>query len=116
LPNAPIDAGDPLNVSVTVTNTGKIAGDEVAEPYLKFPDVPGTPIHALRGFQRIHRAAGASQIVKFDLKRHDLSMVSEAHDIIIAQGKYTVSVGGGQPGAPFVSGHFEMNGPIMLPE
>ncbi|HEV2206807.1 MAG TPA: glycoside hydrolase family 3 C-terminal domain-containing protein, partial [Candidatus Acidoferrales bacterium] len=31
LPNATINAGDPLDVSVKVTNTGAVAGDEVAE-------------------------------------------------------------------------------------
>ncbi len=118
LPNALIDAGDPLNVSVTVTNTGKVAGDEVAELYLKFPDVPGRPDIALRGFQRIHLEPGASQVVNFHLKPRDLSMVTGAGDIIVAQGEYTVSVGGGQPGtgAPAVSGNFEINGQIMLPD
>jgi len=45
-------------------------------------------------------------------------MVTEATGIIVAQGKYTVSVGGGQPGtkAPAVSGDFEVPGQIMLPE
>jgi beta-glucosidase len=118
LPSAPIDAGDPLNVSVTVTNTGKVAGDEVVQLYLKFPDVAGAPIRALRGFRRIHLAPGASQVVKFHLKRRALSMVTAAGDIIVAQGKYTVSVGGGQPGtgAPSVSGKFQVDGQIMLPE
>jgi beta-glucosidase len=103
---------------VTVTNTGKVAGDEVAELYLKFPNVPGAPIRALRGFQRIHLDPGASQVVKFHLKRRDLSMVTDAGDIIVAQGKYTVSVGGGQPGtaAPSVSGDFQVNGQVMLPD
>jgi beta-glucosidase len=118
LPAAPINAGDPLDVSVTVTNTGRVAGDEVAELYLKFPDVAGAPIRALRGFQRVHLEPGASQVLKFHLKRRDLSMVTEAGDIIVAQGKYTVSVGGGQPatGAPYVTGNFEVNGQLMLPE
>jgi beta-glucosidase len=118
LPNAPINDTDPLDASVTVTNTGKIAGDEVVQLYLKFPDVPGAPIRALRGFQRIHLGPGASQVVEFQLKSRDLSMVTEAGDIIVAQGKYTVSVGGGQPGSGVasVSGNFEISGQIMLPE
>jgi beta-glucosidase len=39
LPSLPIDAGNPLNVAVTVTNIGKLKGDEVVQLYLKFPDV-----------------------------------------------------------------------------
>jgi beta-glucosidase len=118
LPQSPIDAGDPLDASVRVTNTGKVAGDEVVQLYLKFPDIPGAPIRALRGFQRIHLDPGASQKVEFRLNPRDLSMVTQAGDIIEAQGKYTVSLGGGQPGTgvPSVSGNFEINGQIMLPE
>jgi beta-glucosidase len=45
-------------------------------------------------------------------------MVTEAGDIIVAQGKYTVSIGGGQPntGVPSTSGSFEVNGQLSLPE
>ena len=118
LPSAPINAGDPLDASVTVTNTGKVPGDEVVQLYLRFPDVPGAPIRALRGFQRVHLEPGASQKVAFHLESRDLSMVTNAGDIIVAPGKYTVSVGGGQPGtgAPSVSGDIEVNGQIQLPE
>jgi beta-glucosidase len=118
LPNGPINAGDPLDTSVTVTNTGKMAGDEVVQLYLKFPEIPGAPIRALRGFQRIHLDPGASQKVEFHLNSRDLSMVTDTGEIIVAQGKYTLSVGGGQPvnGVPSVSGNFEVSGQIMLPE
>ncbi|HYL97719.1 MAG TPA: glycoside hydrolase family 3 C-terminal domain-containing protein [Blastocatellia bacterium] len=118
VPKETINVGAPLDASVTVTNTGNIAGDEVVQLYLKFPDVAGAPIRALRGFQRIHLEPGASETVKFHLERRDLSMVTEAGDIIVAEGKYTVSVGGGQPGtvAPSVSGNFEITGRITLPE
>ena len=112
LPDTLISAGDSLNASVTVANTGKIAGDEVVQLYLKFPEVPGAPIRALRGFERIHLEAGANQIVRFHLGARDLSMVTEAGDIIVAEGQYTVSIGGGQPGttAPTVVGTFRVKG------
>ncbi|MDE2263091.1 MAG: glycoside hydrolase family 3 C-terminal domain-containing protein [Gammaproteobacteria bacterium] len=118
LPKTPIDAGAPLNASVRVRNTGKLAGDEVVQLYLKFPDVPGAPIRALRGFQRIHLAPGETRTVEFQLKRRDLSMVTETGNRIVAQGTYTLSLGGGQPGtgAPSVSGTFQVNGQIQLPE
>jgi len=118
LPATRIDAGDSLNTSVTVTNTGRVAGDEVVQLYLKFPELAGAPIRALRGFQRIHLEPGASQKVEFSLNPRDLSMVTDDGDIIVARGKYTVSVGGGQPGTgiPSVSGNFEIKGQVMLPE
>ena len=118
LPQSSINAGSPLPASVTVTNTGKVAGDEVVQLYLTFPDVPGAPLRALRGFQRVHLEPGASQNVEFQLNSRDLSMVTEAGDIIVAQGRYGISIGGGQPGAGVssASGNFEVRGQVMLPE
>ena len=60
-------------------------------------NVKGAPRVALRGFQRIHLEAGASQHVHFELKPRDLGMVTEDGNPIIAQGDYTISIGGGQP-------------------
>ena len=103
-------AGERLKAEVTVTNTGKVAGDEVVQLYLSFPDVKGAPLKALRGFKRVHLEAGASQKVEFELKDRDLGMVTEIGDPIIAAGEYKVRVGGGQPGtdAPGVSGSFQV--------
>jgi len=116
LPQTTIAAGDPLQAGVTVTNTGKVAGDEVVQLYLQFPDVAGAPLKALRGFQRIHLDPGQSQQVHFDLQRRALSMVTEDGDPIVAQGDYTITIGGGQPGtgAPDVTGHFYVDGQVML--
>jgi beta-glucosidase len=118
LPRQPIAAGRSLDTSVRVTNTGKVAGDEVVQLYLEFPDVPGAPLRALRGFRRIHLAPGASQTVRFHLRRRDMSMVTAQGDIIVAQGTYSVSIGGGQPGtgAPSVGGRFRVQGQVMLSE
>jgi len=118
LPDLPINAGDPLNASVRVTNTGKVAGDEVVQLYLKFPDIPGAPIRALRGFQRIYLEPGSSHKLDFHLNARDLSMVTEAGDTIVPQGKYTLSVGGGQPntGTPSATGTFQVIGSKILPE
>ncbi len=118
VPTAPVDAGAPVDATATVTNTGKVAGDEVVQLYLKFPSVAGAPRIALRGFQRIHLEPGQSQQVHFALKNRDLSMVTELGQPIIAGGEYTVSIGGGQPdtGAPVVTGHFAIQGQVALPE
>jgi beta-glucosidase len=113
-----IGAGDPLAAEVTVTNTGRREGDEVAQLYLSFPNVPGAPQRALRGFKRVHLNPGESQRVRFEVKDRDLSMVSEAGEPMIADGAYTVSIGGGQPntGAPAVTGTFRITGTKTLPE
>src|SRR5208337_129689 len=43
-----VPAGSPASFEVTVTNTGRRPGDEVAQLYLEFPDLPGAPLRALR--------------------------------------------------------------------
>jgi beta-glucosidase len=118
LQQAAVNENEAVGADVTVTNTGKLAGDEAVQLYLRFPPVKGAPLIALRGFQRIHLDAGASQKVHFELKNRDLGMVTEDGHPIIAGGEYTISIGGGQPdtGAPGVSGHFHVEGQIDLPE
>jgi beta-glucosidase len=118
LPKDAITAGDPLTAGVTVTNTGKREGDEVVQLYLSFPNVPGAPLRALRSFKRVHLRPGESQHLSFELRDRDLSMVSEAGEPIVAEGAYTVSIGGGQPNtaAPTVTGPFQVVGTKTLPE
>jgi beta-glucosidase len=118
LPNKALAMGEDLHASVTVTNTGKVAGQEVVELYLKFPGVAGAPNKALRGFKRIHLEAGASAEVQFDLKPRDLSIVTDAGVPEVPSGEFTVSIGGGQPGtgAPTVAGAFKVQETQALPE
>ena len=113
-----VTAGQPVDAEVTVANTGKVAGDEVVQLYLKFPDVNGAPLVALRSFARIHLEAGATQKVHFHLTPRELGMVTESGEPIVAQGDYIISVGGGQPetGAPGVNKKLHVEGMYALPE
>jgi beta-glucosidase len=118
VPTSTVMAGSPLVAEVTVTNTGLRPGDEVAQLYLSFPGVPGAPLKALRGFERVHLEPGASQKVRFELQSRDLSMVTEAGEPIVAEGQYSLSVGGGQPGsgATVLTKTFNVKGTLTLPE
>jgi beta-glucosidase len=118
VPTGAVPAGSPVVAEVTVTNTGRRVGDEVAQLYLEFPAVPGAPLRALRAFQRVHLEAGASQKVRFELQPRDLSMVTEDGVPIVAEGAYTVSVGGGQPhtGIQTLTQTFKVKGKLTLPE
>lgn len=93
-----ISATDGLQVDVDVTNVGARAGDEVVQLYLNFPKMAGAPLRALRGFTRVHLAAGETRHVHFALSPRDLSSVTPDGATVVAAGRYTVSVGGGQPG------------------
>ena len=118
LPSSNVEAGEPLMAAVTVKNTGNRPGDEVAEVYLTFPSVPGAPLRALRAFRRVHLEPGASQQVQFLLTPRDLSMVTAAGEPIVAEGDYTLSVGGGQPNSSVqvLTKTFHVTGTKNLPE
>ncbi len=117
-PTAPVKPGDPVLVKVSVTNTGKRDGDEVAQLYLSFPDVPGAPLKALRSFRRVHLAAGQTKQVEFALEGRDMSMVSAEGEPEIPAGAYKISVGGGQPGtsAQTLDATVTVEGSKTLPE
>lgn len=95
-----VAAGETEKVSVDVSNTGSMAGDEVVELYLTHPGVPGAPLRALEGFQRIHLAPGGSKTVSFTLDSRQVSTVDPSGTRRIAPGKVEMWIGGGQPLTP----------------
>ena len=112
-----VKAGENLTVAADVRNTSKVAGDEVAELYLEYPQSPSAPIRALKGFARIHLKAGETRRVTFKLDPRDLSMVTETGEHIVEAGSYTTFVGGSQPGqgADGVEAKFRISGEKQLP-
>ncbi|KAH7073707.1 glycoside hydrolase superfamily [Paraphoma chrysanthemicola] len=74
LPGGNVELWETLaTVSVTVTNTGSVAGSTVPQLYLTFPAEADAPIKSLRGFDKVALHAGASGTVQFPLMRRDLS-------------------------------------------
>jgi beta-glucosidase len=109
-------AGDPLTVTVTVTNTGKLAGDEVVEVYLTPPPSDLAPLRALVGFQRLHLAPAQSRTVTLPLDPRQLSQVDAAGARAVLPGSYQLFVGGSQP-APGQQGlRFAITGTQSLPK
>jgi beta-glucosidase len=113
-----LEAGSPLTVDVDVKNASPRAGDEVVELYVSFPKVPGAPLRALRGCQRIHVGAGKLQHVKLTLQARDLSYVNEAGNRMVGAGDYVITTGGGQPGtgAAHTDAKLIIRGEQKLPE
>ena len=84
-------------VSFTLTNTGKLAGAEVAQLYLAFPKAAGEPPKVLRRFLKTATLKpGAHAKISFDplVAKEDMSIWSESkHDWEVVKGKYGVMVG-----------------------
>jgi len=110
---ASLAQGESLEVSVTVTNTGDVAGDEVVQCYVADPDasVP-VPVRQLVGFDRIHLVPGEMQRVTFTVAPKQMSLFLDDGRRVVEPGKFELFVGGGQPGtsAAGVTGEFEVAG------
>jgi beta-glucosidase len=111
------------SLSVDVTNSGAVAGDEVVQLYIMHPGVAGAPMRALKGFQRVHLAPGKKQTVSFKLRDRDLSIVDESGKHRIVSGKVEAWMGGGQPsvraGLPKPAGattEFRISSEATLPD
>lgn len=94
-----LNAGDSLQVAVTVTNTGELDGEEVVQLYLSHVDAAfPTPIRTLKGFKRIQLGAGESREVQFELGPEAFYLINDQNERVVLPGKVQISVGGGQPG------------------
>lgn len=93
-----IAKGKNLTVTFRLTNTGKRDGEEVAQLYISHSGDMQKPIRALKGFQRVFLKAGESRTMKFILTPEQLSLVNESGQLYQPTGKFTISIGGGQPG------------------
>jgi beta-glucosidase len=60
-----IRQGEPLTVRFEIKNTGRVAGDEVAQLYANYPESKvGRPNQQLRGFKRLTLAPGEKKTVE----------------------------------------------------
>ncbi len=89
--------GEDVKLSVGVENSGKMAGEEVVELYVKTPIKDG-PIRALEGFQRIGLKPGERKTVQFTLAPKQLASVLTNGQRMVEPGVFEISVGGQQPG------------------
>jgi beta-glucosidase len=87
--------GETLTVSVELTNTGHMAGDEVAQLYMR--DLVGNvtrPVRELKGFRRVRLAPGEKATVNFRLDSDDLAFFGRDNTSIVEPGEFHLWVGG----------------------
>jgi beta-glucosidase len=83
-----------LPVSVRVTNTGSVAGDDVVQLYGH--DVTGSvtrPVAQLLGYQRVHLAPGQSATVRFTVPTARLAFTDRTHTRVVEPGEIELWVG-----------------------
>ena len=89
-----IGSGETATVSVDVTNTGTVAGDEVVQLYVR-DDVASVvrPEMELKGFARVTLAPGETRTVSFALTPHALSFHDAEMRRVVEPGRFRVRVG-----------------------
>ena len=115
-----------VHAEVTVTNTGKVAGSEVVQLYVR--DVKSSidrPEKELKGFEKVHLAPGESKTVKFTLDRRAFAYYDVARkDWVVEEGDFELLFASSSrdvrgsahvkvsPATPEPLPHFDVNTPI----
>ena len=89
-----IAAGESLKVAGTVTNRGKMAGDEIVQLYIR--DICSSvtrPVKELKDFARIHLEAGESQRVEFEITPDKLTFLDKRLRPTVEPGEFAVMAG-----------------------
>ena len=82
-------------VSVAVTNTGSVRGDEVVQLYIRQEVSSVTrPVKELRGFRRIALNPGETKVVEFALGPEELSYLNRDMHRVVEPGTFRIMVGG----------------------
>jgi len=90
-----IPADGTLTVDIDVKNTGKRAGDEVAQLYVhEVKPVVKRPVKELRGFQRVSLAPGEKRTLTFTVPAGKLAFWDETrHAFVVNPGAFDILVG-----------------------
>jgi beta-glucosidase len=94
LTKASIGVSDSTKVEVDVTNTGKRAGDEVVQIYIR-DDVSSVtrPVLELKAFKRVTLQAGEKRTLSFDIKPSDLWFYNTEMQRVVEPGSFTIHAG-----------------------
>jgi beta-glucosidase len=89
-----VRTGENVQVSVDVANTGRRAGDEVVQLYVRDDEASITrPLLELKRFQRVTLQPGERRTVTFELKPDDLALWNMDMKRVVEPGTFTISAG-----------------------
>ena len=94
LSKSSVKAGKTVDITIPVSNTGAVAGEEIVEVYVKALDNPEAPIKSLKGFKKVSINPGASASVKITLEPGAFEFYDEKIDeLSVRPGKYQILYG-----------------------
>ena len=94
-PSVDLDKNDSVMVSVDVTNSGKVAGQEVVQLYVRDEASRlDRPYQELKGYQKVALSPGESKTVRFTLDRRALSAYDPMRKSWLAEpGRFSIGIG-----------------------
>jgi beta-glucosidase len=99
--------------TVDLTNSGRRAGTEVAQLYLRDDAATVTrPVRELRGFRRIALQPGETQTLRFTLRPEDLAMYDRDMRRVVEPGTFTLWAGGSS--AATLEKRFTVTGGVVV--
>jgi beta-glucosidase len=94
LDKSTLKSEEKLVVTVTIKNTGKYAGEEIVQLYLR--DKVGSiirPVKELKDFSKIQLKAGESKTIQFTIDREKLSFYNQKLEWVAEPGEFEVMIG-----------------------
>jgi beta-glucosidase len=89
-----LNGEESLTASVTVTNTGKYAGEEVVQLYIQDPVASiSRPVRELKNFKKIMLQPGEKQEVQFTITTEDLKFYNIDMDYVWEPGEFIIYIG-----------------------
>jgi beta-glucosidase len=94
--------------TVTVTNTGRVTGDEIVELYIRDEVSSVTrPVMELKGFQRLTLGPGQSKTVSFDIMPDGLSFLDRKMNQVVEPGVFDIMIG--TSSVKYLTGHLRID-------
>lgn len=107
---SPQQANGMVHVGLTVTNTGSVAGADVAQVYVADPTASGEPPHQLKGFAKVFLRPGESKHILLSLDPRAFSMWdTAANSWKVVPGRYRILAGDSSRNLP-LHGSVEIHG------
>ncbi|MGK7391031.1 MAG: glycoside hydrolase family 3 N-terminal domain-containing protein [Candidatus Cyclobacteriaceae bacterium M2_1C_046] len=93
-----IKKGESLNVEATITNIGKLEGEEVVQLYIHDMEADvDVPLYSLKEIKRIKLAPGASETVRFTVTPEMMNIINKEGNEILEKGNYKIFIAGAAP-------------------
>ncbi len=110
-----VNAGEQIDISLKVANTGEIAGDEVVQLYTcdEYASIP-RPVKELKGFSRLSLNPGESCVLTFHLPIDLLAFYDENLALVVEPGTIKIMLGSSSEDIR-LQGSFEIPGTDKMP-